>query len=70
MRFHTCPLELPNHGVSLCALHKRMDDVLSCMEEALRSTTLAELLSNPNPGILLRNDPESGETDSAPCAKG
>ena len=69
-RIDSCPLELPNHGVRLCALHKRMDDAISTMEEAFRSTTLAELLADPNPSIPLRNDPESGDTDTATCAKG
>jgi Rrf2 family protein len=47
-RFHTCPLKLPNHGKNLCPLHKRMDAAMALVEEAFRSSTLAEVLADPN----------------------
>jgi Rrf2 family protein len=47
-RFHTCPLNLPNHGKNLCPLHKRMDAAMALVEEAFRSSTLAEVLADPN----------------------
>ena len=46
-RIHACPLGLAAHGVRLCPLHRRLDNALKAMEEAFRSTTLAELLSEP-----------------------
>ncbi|MEZ6121908.1 MAG: Rrf2 family transcriptional regulator [Planctomycetaceae bacterium] len=47
-RITTCPLQLSNHGVRLCALHRRMDNALKGIEEAFGSTTMAELLKDPN----------------------
>ncbi len=52
-RIDTCPLELKSHGVHLCALHRRMDNAIRTMEDAFRSTSLAELLADPNPSIPL-----------------
>lgn len=52
-RIRTCPLDLKSHGVRLCALHRRMDDALQRMETAFATTTLAELLDDPNPSIPL-----------------
>ena len=46
-RIRTCPLGLPGHGVELCLLHRRLDDVLATVEAAFRETTLAELLPRP-----------------------
>ena len=53
-RINTCPLNLKSHGTKLCALHRRMDNALMAMEDAFRSTTLAELLEDPNPSVPLR----------------
>ncbi|MEO2016070.1 MAG: Rrf2 family transcriptional regulator [Fuerstiella sp.] len=52
-RITTCPLDLKTHGVQLCALHRRMDNAIMEMEGAFRSTTLAELLKDPNPSVPL-----------------
>ena len=52
-RITTCPLELSSHGVRLCALHRRMDNAMLAMEQAFQSTTLTELLSDPNPSVPL-----------------
>ncbi len=52
-RIKTCPLDLPGHGTNLCALHRRMDNVIKETELAFQSTTLAELLADPNPSIPL-----------------
>lgn len=46
-RIQTCPLGLAAHGVRLCPLHKRMDNALALVEEALGSSTLAEVISEP-----------------------
>ena len=47
-RIQTCPLDLASHGIRLCPLHRRMDNALALVEEALRSTTLAEVLAEPS----------------------
>jgi Rrf2 family protein len=52
-RIETCPLGLKQHGVHLCALHRRLDNALAMVEEAFRSTTLAEVLADPNPSVPL-----------------
>lgn len=52
-RITTCPLGLEAHGTYLCPLHKRMDEAVQVMEEAFRSTTLAEVLADPNPSVPL-----------------
>ncbi len=46
-RILTCPLGLKAHGVRLCPLHKRMDNALAMVEDAFRSTTLAEVIAEP-----------------------
>jgi Rrf2 family protein len=43
-RIHECPLKLQTHTV-LCALHRRMDDLLAIIEERLGSTTVADLFA-------------------------
>ena len=52
-RIESCPLGLKAHGVQLCALHRRLDNALATVEEAFRSTTLAEILADPNPSVPL-----------------
>ena len=47
VRIQTCPLDLASHGVRLCPLHKRLDQALAHIEDAFRSTTLAEILAEP-----------------------
>jgi Rrf2 family protein len=43
-RITTCPLELKSHGTNLCPLHKRLDNAMAMVGEALRSSTLSELV--------------------------
>jgi Rrf2 family protein len=43
-RIHSCPLGIASHGTNLCALHRKLDDAARHVEEAFRSTTMAELL--------------------------
>jgi DNA-binding IscR family transcriptional regulator len=52
-RIRTCPLGLAAHGVHLCPLHSRMDAALATVEEALGSSTLAEVLAEPTKSIPL-----------------
>jgi Rrf2 family protein len=46
-RLKECPLGLASHGISLCPLHRRLDDAMAQVEKTFRSTTLAELLREP-----------------------
>jgi Rrf2 family protein len=56
-RIRTCPLGLKAHGVRLCPLHKRMDAALATVEEAFRSTTIAEVLAEPSESVPLCDFP-------------
>jgi Rrf2 family protein len=47
-RLTTCPLNLPNHGTTLCPLHRRMDAAIATVEDAFRKSTLAEVLADPS----------------------
>lgn len=58
-RIVQCPLDLKAHGIRLCALHRRMDNAIMAMESAFQSTTVAELLEDPNPSVPL--------CESTPC---
>lgn len=56
-RIKTCPLGLAAHGVRLCPLHRRMDEALAMVENAFRTTTLAEVLAEPTTSIPLCDFP-------------
>lgn len=56
-RIRTCPLGLVSHGVRLCPLHRRMDEAMATVEDAFRSTTLAEVLSEPGQSVPLCETP-------------
>jgi Rrf2 family transcriptional regulator, nitric oxide-sensitive transcriptional repressor len=47
-RIRGCPLDLKGH-VNLCPLHRRMDHAIGLVEDALKRSTIAELLSEPSP---------------------
>lgn len=57
VRIRHCPLGLAAHGINLCPLHKRVDQALAMVEEAFRSTTLAEILSEPTTSVPLCDFP-------------
>jgi Rrf2 family protein len=46
-RIRTCPLGLDSHRTRLCPLHKRLDDALAMIEDAFKSTTVADVLAEP-----------------------
>lgn len=46
-RIVSCPLGLEIHGDALCPLHAKLDDTLAMIEEAFRSTTVADVLKGP-----------------------
>ena len=59
VRIQSCPLGLASHGVRLCALHRRLDNALALVEEAFRSSTLAEVLAEPSLSFPLCDFPAS-----------
>jgi Rrf2 family transcriptional regulator, nitric oxide-sensitive transcriptional repressor len=59
-RIRQCPLGLKSHGLSLCPLHRRLDDALASVEEAFRNTTLAEVLAEPTSSVPLCEFPGIG----------
>lgn len=46
-RITKCPLGRPDH-VTLCPLHRRLDDAIALIEARFAQTTVAELLHGPN----------------------
>ena len=47
-RITSCPLGLDNHGPNLCPLHRRIDLAAKTIIDLYGSTTLAQLVSDPN----------------------
>ena len=43
-RIHSCPLEISDHGVNLCPLHRLLDNAVAGVERAFRKVTIAALL--------------------------
>jgi Rrf2 family protein len=64
-RIRTCPLGLSAHGVHLCPLHQRLDSALAMVEEAFRSSTLAEILAEPSRSTPLCEFPTRKRTAKA-----
>lgn len=48
-RITSCPLGLKSHGVNLCPLHRRLDSAIALVEEAMKDSTIADLLTEENP---------------------
>jgi Rrf2 family protein len=47
-RIRSCPLGLKGH-VNLCPLHRRLDQALAMVEDALQQSTIAELIAEAKP---------------------
>jgi Rrf2 family protein len=45
-RIRSCPLGIKGH-VNLCPLHRRLDQAIALVEEALKKSSIAELLAEP-----------------------
>ncbi|MBS2005023.1 MAG: Rrf2 family transcriptional regulator [Candidatus Obscuribacterales bacterium] len=52
-RITTCPLGLEEHGLNLCALHKRLDDATAMVEKVFADTTIGDLLLRPTSSVPL-----------------
>ncbi len=64
-RILECPLNLPEHREELCALHRRLDDVMEMVEHSFRLTSLADLLKKPTfPKAL---DPKKATGSKSPA---
>lgn len=48
-RIRSCPLGIKGH-INLCPLHRRLDNAMKLVEDALSKSTLAELLAEPERG--------------------
>jgi Rrf2 family protein len=61
-RIRSCPLGIKGH-LQLCPLHRRLDQAIHMVEDALRQCTIAELLAEPSRarGIPLPLCPWPGE---------
>jgi Rrf2 family protein len=49
-RIARCPLGLPEHGKSMCALHRRIDEGIALMESLFSETTIGRLLAEQKSG--------------------
>ena len=65
-RIKTCPLGLTSHGVNLCPLHRRLDEAIALVEQALRNSTLAELVAEPTASKPLGDIPTEPATGLVP----
>jgi len=45
-RIESCPLGLPNHGGTLCALHRAMDKAAELVLDTFQGVTLADLVED------------------------
>ncbi len=48
-RIHRCPLAAQFQKPSLCALHRKLDETFQTIEEAFRSTSIADLIQKSDP---------------------
>ncbi|MCL6503074.1 MAG: Rrf2 family transcriptional regulator [Pirellulales bacterium] len=65
-RIRTCPLGLKAHGANLCPMHHRLDQAMAMVEEAFRSSTVAELLAEPTSSKPLCPFPHTKSCDHRP----
>ena len=52
-RIRSCPLDLPEHSEKLCPLHYKLDQAMSGIAQALGSTTIADILVDPEGRVPL-----------------
>ncbi|MGH7143282.1 MAG: RrF2 family transcriptional regulator [Planctomycetota bacterium] len=65
-RIECCPLAIPGHAHGLCALHKRLDQVIALIEQKYRETTIAQLLNDPDAAPPLCDWPRGLESARPP----
>jgi len=52
-RIRSCPLKLPEHRDRLCPLHHKLDQAMADIEKALGSTTIADIVVDPEGSVPL-----------------
>jgi Rrf2 family protein len=57
-RIRSCPLQIKSHGSALCPLHRRLDQAMAQVEQAMRDSTIADLLEEPNSSKPLCDVPQ------------
>ena len=68
-RIRKCPLGIEAHGGTLCPLHRKLDNAMATIEESFRSTTVAELLSQPGNVTPLCEEVKVMTPSAPPAAK-
>lgn len=49
-RIEKCPLGIGDHAMSLCPLHRRIEETLASVEKSFRDCTVADLIDCKRPG--------------------
>jgi Rrf2 family protein len=62
-RIRTCPLGLKSHGTQLCSVHKRLDDAMEHVESVFKTSTIADLIADPNESKPLQE--RTGQSEKA-----
>ena len=55
-RITECPIGHPDHALSLCPLHRRLDSAAASVERILRETTIADILAESLGQALCKHD--------------
>lgn len=58
-RITTCPLGITSHGSKLCPLHRRLDNALGALLDSFGTTTLYQILNDPDPVKPLCEGPQA-----------
>lgn len=64
-RITSCPLGLESHGVNLCPVHRRLDDAYATVEQALRASTIADMLDEKSASTPLCEVPAVPDAGAA-----
>ncbi len=67
-RISACPLGVEQHAM-LCPLHRKVDEALEHVEQAFRSTTLAEVVADCDDDTPLCTDPAIVKLSRQPAGK-
>ncbi len=64
-RIERCPLDIDDHGLNLCPLHRRLDAAIAATERVFRETSIGELLTDPSTSRPLCSCDTSNEVGAA-----
>lgn len=62
-RLLTCPLDLDNHGLNLCPLHKRLSAATAAVEAAFAESNLSELVEESQSPLCQSKPLSSGKSN-------